>query len=98
VDAVLVRMGDKQTRQGGPRGLSSNGTILAHALAVAMADEAEPVGMLVEVAYEGEFERLVLAKAAQHNPLCVRTAIVAAPGRLPLCHQLLALLTAQPFA
>jgi hypothetical protein len=44
------------------------------------------------------FGHLVFANAAQQNPLCVRTAMVAVPGRLPLCHQSLALLTIHPFA
>ena len=46
----------------------------------------------------GESWRRVLVKAAQQNPLWVRTMMVEVPGRLPLCHQLLALLTAQPLA
>src|ERR1700687_4144346 len=40
----------------------------------------------------------VLANAAQQNPLRVRTAMVEVPGKPPLCHQLSALFTAQPFA
>jgi len=30
----------------------------------------------------------VLANAAQHIPVLVRTIMVVLPGRLPLCHQL----------
>src|ERR1700678_748669 len=40
----------------------------------------------------------VLAKAAQHNPLAVRTMVERVPGRLPPCHQFGTLLTAQPQA
>jgi hypothetical protein len=46
----------------------------------------------------GEFKRLLLPNAAQQKPLCVRTAMVDVPGRLPVCDQLSNLLTAQPFA
>src|SRR5580693_4210892 len=44
-----------------------------------------------------EFAR-VFVKAAQQNPLWVRTAMVEVPGKRPLCHQLFALLTSQPLA
>jgi hypothetical protein len=33
-----------------------------------------------------ELGRWVLVNAAQQKPLWVRTASVAVPGRLPLCH------------
>lgn len=39
-----------------------------------------------------------LVSAAQQNPEEVRTMMVVVPGRLPLCHQLPAVLTAQPRA
>jgi len=32
--------------------------------------------------------RRVLARAAQENPVAVRTMIAVVPGRLPLCHRL----------
>jgi hypothetical protein len=40
----------------------------------------------------------VFVSAAQQNPEAVRTMMVVVPGRLPLCHQLGALLTAHPRA
>ena len=40
----------------------------------------------------------VFVSAAQQKPEAVRTIMVVVPGRLPLCHQLFALLTAQPRA
>src|SRR5262249_54348218 len=44
----------------------------------------------------GECKCRVLMKAAQQNPLCVRTPMLDVPFMLPLCHQLSALLTSQP--
>jgi hypothetical protein len=45
-----------------------------------------------------EFKRLVLMNVAQQNPVRVRTSTLEVPGKLPVCHQLSALLTVQPFA
>ena len=39
----------------------------------------------------------VFAKAAQHNPVAVRTMMVVDPGKLPLCHQF-PIPTIQPLA
>src|SRR5678815_1438370 len=40
----------------------------------------------------------VLHRAAQHMPPDVRTMTAVLPGRLPMCHQFLSALTAQPLA
>ena len=40
----------------------------------------------------------VLARAAQQNPLAVRTMMLVVPGKLPPCHQLGRRFTAQPLA